>query len=256
MDYLWIKELYKTYNHKSGPREIFTNFNLSVPKGEFLTLFGPNGCGKTTLLNIIAGLIGYDKGQVIFNDSGKKTKIGYIFQNYELSLFPWRTNLDNITFALEIKGIDRIKRKEIAREFLEKIGIDIPLYNYPYQISGGQKQLVAIARALVYEPDVLLMDEPFSALDYKNRIFLQDKLLEIWEKTKLTIIFVSHELEEAIYLADRTILLSPDSNTHIIKDISINLPRPRTQDLKENPDFFSIFQELSITFRKAITDVK
>lgn len=251
MRQIQIENLHKSYNYKEGIA-IFKRLNLSVPQRQLLTLFGPNGCGKTTLLNIIAGLVKHDKGTVRFGGPGRKAKIGYVFQNYEQSLFPWRTNLDNITFALEIGKKKKAERIKIVADFLERLEINIPLSNYPYQISGGQKQLVAIARALIYQPEVLLMDEPFSALDYKNRLFLQDKLLDIWQKTKVTILFVSHELEEAVYLGDRTILLSSDPAAPIIKDSSIKLPRPRYQKLKEEDSFFHIFQELSATFREAV----
>jgi NitT/TauT family transport system ATP-binding protein len=254
MSAIEINNLAKTYyNQKKHNIEVFRNFNFFIPSNQFLTIFGPNGCGKTTLLKIIAGLIDYNFGSIkIDGNNIKKIKVGYIFQNYKQSLFPWRTNLDNIAFPLEIRGVKRKKSREMVLSFLEKFGIDLPLYSYPYQVSGGQKQLVAIARALIYQPHILLMDEPFGALDYENRIFMQEKILEIWRKSKLTIIFVSHGIEEAIYLADRAIIFSKNPSLPIIKDITISLPRPRQQKLKGSLAFANLIKEVSQTFSYAI----
>jgi NitT/TauT family transport system ATP-binding protein len=249
-----INNLNKTYlDREKGSLEVFKNLNLLIPSRQFLTIFGPNGSGKTTLLKIIAGLVNYDSGKIkIEGNNIKNIKAGYIFQNYKQSLFPWRTNLDNIAFPLEIRGVKRKKSREMVLSFLEKFGIDLPLYSYPYQVSGGQKQLVAIARALIYQPHILLMDEPFGSLDYENRIFMQEKILEIWRKSKLTIIFVSHGIEEAIYLADRTIIFSKKPSLPIVKDIAISLPRPRQQKLKGSLAFANLIKEVSQNFRYAI----
>ncbi len=249
-----IKNLSKTYyNQQKKDVKIFQDLSFYIPSKQFLTIFGPNGCGKTTLLKMIAGLEDYDSGDIKIEDTGiGKIKVGYIFQNYKQSLLPWRTNLDNIAFPLDLRGYKKKKSRKVVFEFLERFGIEIPLDSYPYQVSGGQKQLIAIARALIYQPQILLMDEPFAALDYENRIFMQEKILDIWRKSNLTIIFVSHGIEEAIYLADRTLIFSKDLRKPVVKDIKIDLPRPRRQDLKGKLEFAQLLKEVSQTFSYAI----
>lgn len=260
MNHIVIKNLYKTYiaisNGKENRIHVYEDFNLKIDKGEFLTIFGPNGCGKTTLLKIIAGLILPDKGSVsIGKKSPMKSDIGYIFQNFYDSLFPWRTTLENISFPLEIRGVPRKKAIKKASEFIKEIELT-PLeglkVSYPYQLSGGLQQLVAVARALIYKPNVLLMDEPFGSLDFQTRLFLQDRLLEIQEKTKVTIIFVSHEINEAIYLGKRIILLSKRP-AKIKEEIHNNLPSPRSHNIMTTMEFLRLKRKALSVFTKELS---
>lgn len=244
MSFVVIKNIYKHYldnNTKLNQKiQVLDSINLNIEKGEFVTLFGPNGCGKTTLLNIVAGLIDFDSGNVeIDSKNPREVPIGYVFQNFQDSLFLWRKNIDNIAFSLELHGIPKTERYSKVRLFLEELDISLPLYNYPYQSSAGQQQLVAILRALISNPEILIMDEPFGSLDYTTRIRLENELLKIWERTKTTILFVTHEIDEGIYLGDRLVLLSkrPAKILGIINNI---LPRPRDLDIYRS----SIFVEL------------
>jgi len=247
MGHIVVKNLFKTYvttiNGKENPICVYDDFNLSVEKGEFLTIFGPNGCGKTTLLTIIAGLIGPDKGTVkIGEKSPAEADVGFIFQNFDDSLFPWRTTLQNLSFPLEVRGMPKKEAIKKAKGFIKETGLTnlTGLENsYPYQLSGGLQQLVAVARALIYKPDVLLMDEPFGSLDFQTRLFLQDKLLGIWKKTEVTIIFVSHEINEAIYLGNRMVLLSKRP-ARIKEVIHNNLPSPRSQSIMTTVEFLEL----------------
>lgn len=244
MSFIIIEKLFKSYLDPSlsdgRKHEVLMNFSLCVEQQEFITFFGPNACGKTTLLNSIAGLTPIDGGSIkVDGKPPQQTKIGYVFQNFQLSFLPWRRNIDNIAFPLELQGMGKKGRREKVKEFLSTVEIDLPLYSYPYQLSGGQQQLLAIARALIFEPQVLLLDEPFNQLDYQTRITMQDKLLHIWQKTKTTILFVSHELDESIVLGDKIVFLSKRP-ARILEVISNNLPRPRDHNIIQTQDFFSL----------------
>ncbi len=209
--------------------------SLSVAQGSFLTVVGPSGCGKSTLLQMIAGLITPTAGRVDFAGSqvtGPPFDMIYLFQQYTKSLMPWRTVLDNVAFGLEVPR----RRRELSsasidgmcREQLARVGLEGVEDQYPGQLSGGMQQRVAIARALVCQPAVLLMDEPFSALDALSRSSLQDLLLDLWAQFELTVVFVTHDVEEAIYLSDSVAVLNT-SPSSIIDRFDVNLPRPRHQ---------------------------
>lgn len=212
--------------------------NLRVKSGELLAVVGPSGCGKSTLLDLIAGLAHPDSGEIFIDGrliKGPALDRGIVLQGY--ALFPWRVVLDNVAFGLEIKGVPKKERRVISQEFINLVGLQGFEDRYPYELSGGMKQRVAIARALAYDPEVLLMDEPFAAVDAQTREVLQDELLQIWEKTGKTIIFVTHSIEEAIYLADRVAVMTPSPG--IIKEvIEIKLPRPRQDsDIRSSAEF-------------------
>ena len=253
--FLEVKNVYKSYRTNSSKNkglEVLNNVNLKINKGEFVTFFGPNGCGKTTLLYAIGGLLSIDKGIVSINRMApSETKIGFIFQNYDDSLLPWKNAKDNIMFPLIIHGINKREREIRFSKLIDELKINIPLDQYPYQLSGGQKQLCAIARAIIYEPDILLMDEPFASLDYQVRLSLQDTLLAIWGKYKLTILFVSHEIEEAIYLADKILMLNTKP-THIRKVLENNLAYPRNQAIKHSKEFIHIKKNIVSIFNNII----
>lgn len=240
-----IKNLVKYYNvsAKSDSKLlVLNNLNLNVKKGELIAFVGPNGCGKTTLLKVIAGIEPYDRGEVLINKRNPfYTKKVFIFQNYNDSLFPWLSCLDNILFPFKLnankKKIEHAKDR--LNDLLSKLKINLPLQSYPYELSGGQQQLVAILRAIIYQPDIILMDEPFNSLSYETRIFMEQVLLQVRNYKKPTILFVSHDLEEAILLADKVVILS-SLPARIIQSVDIHFNYPRKRDLLETKEFFEI----------------
>jgi NitT/TauT family transport system ATP-binding protein len=228
---LSIEHLSKTFVSASGETvEALRDINLEITDKEFICLLGPSGCGKTTLLRIIGGLDRATSGAALLDGhpvTGPDPKTAMIFQEY--SLYPWRTVLDNVTFGLEIRGADKEKRSEKARSYLEMVGLKGFERSFPYELSGGMRQRVAVARALAVDPEVLLMDEPFGALDAQTRNKMQKELLEIWEKTKKTVIFVTHSVDEAVYMSDRIVVLTRRPGTiREVMDIPIPRPRDRT----------------------------
>jgi len=230
---LEILNVTKTFNTEEGEIRALENLNLAVKPTEFLCVIGPSGCGKTTLLRLIAGLDYPSNGEIILD--GKEVKgpspdRGMVFQEY--SLFPWRTVIKNVTFGLEIKGIDKQERYRIAEEYIELVGLKDFKNCYPYELSGGMKQRVAIARALATEPTILLMDEPFGSVDAQTRNVLQKELLEIWKRTEKTILFVTHSVDEAVYLADRVAVMSARPG-RIVECVDIDISRPRKRTSME-----------------------
>jgi NitT/TauT family transport system ATP-binding protein len=226
-----------------GKKEKLTaleNFDLDIYEGEFLSLLGPSGCGKSTFLNILAGLDDYDLGEILVDEKPLEKRSfnrGIVFQSY--ALLPWRTVIRNLEVGLEIRGINRRERRKIAHRYLELVGLAAFENQYPHQLSGGMRQRVAIARVLAYRPDLLLMDEPFAALDAQTRETLQIELLRIWEADKKTIVFVTHSIDEAILLSDRVAFMSSRPG-HIKQIIPIDLPRPRTEAIRNSLEFARI----------------
>jgi NitT/TauT family transport system ATP-binding protein len=223
---------------------VLKDFYLDIEEGEFLSLLGPSGCGKSTFLNILAGLDDYDGGEILL-DGKKLQKIsfdrGIVFQSY--ALLPWRTVRKNLEVGLEIRGVPKKERQKIARQYLELVGLSAFENQYPHQLSGGMRQRVAIARVLAYHPEILLMDEPFAALDAQTRETLQIELLRIWEADKKTILFVTHSIDEAILLSDRVAFMSARPG-YIKEIINIDLPRPRTEEIRNSADFAAIRQKV------------
>ncbi|MBY0096156.1 ABC transporter ATP-binding protein [Mesobacillus maritimus] len=206
------------------------DINFTINEQEFVVLVGPSGCGKSTLLNIVGGLLSPSKGQVYFEgtEEDKEPTLGIVFQ--EIALFPWRSVFENVTFGLEERGASKAERAEKGKHYIDMVGLTGFENAYPKQLSGGMKQRAGIARALAVEPDLLLMDEPFSALDAQTRTIMQEELLTIWNRTKLSTLYVTHNIQEAVYLADRVIVLSRHPG-HIKKIIPIDLPKiGRDQD--------------------------
>lgn len=203
------------------------DIHLQIKKGEFLSIIGPSGCGKTTLLRMVAGLESPSRGKVFFPNGESKDlipRIGLIFQ--EFALLPWRTVQKNIEFGLEIKGIPKEERRAMAVKFIKIIELEGFEKKYPKELSGGMKQRVAIARAIICDPKILLMDEPFASLDAQTRFNMQKFLLRIWDKTRKTIFFVTHNVDEAIFLSQRMIILS-ERPGRLLTEIPIDLPYPR-----------------------------
>jgi NitT/TauT family transport system ATP-binding protein len=234
---LEIRNLTKMFSTEEGEMAALEDISIEVTPAEFLCIIGPSGCGKTTLLRMVAGLDHPSSGEIILD--GKEVKgpspdRGMVFQ--EFSLFPWRTVLKNVEFGLEIKGVGDKARREIAEKYIELVGLQGFENHYPYELSGGMKQRVAIARALATEPSILLMDEPFGSVDAQTRNILQEELLEIWKRTKKTVLFVTHSVDEAVYLADRVAVMSARPGC-LIKCLDIDIPRPRKRTSMEVNEF-------------------
>jgi NitT/TauT family transport system ATP-binding protein len=235
-----IGRVFQVRKRGDGPKEFVAlqDINLEVNKGEFIAIVGPSGCGKSTLLDILAGLAQPTSGEIRIDGkkvTGPALDRGIVLQGY--ALFPWRTVRQNIEFGLEIKKTPKAQRREISARFIALVGLDGFGDHFPHELSGGMKQRVAIARALAYDPEVLLMDEPFAAVDAQTRETLQDELLRIWEETKKTIVFVTHSIEEAVFLADRVAILNVNPGT--VKEVlNIDLPRPRqNSDIRSSAEF-------------------
>jgi NitT/TauT family transport system ATP-binding protein len=232
----------KSFGSDGSRNTIFSNFNLKIPAGQLLSVFGPNGCGKSTLIAMIAGFLTPDSG-IVVTGPGEKN-LGVVFQNYDRSLLPWRNCVDNVALPLEAAGL--LTRQECtrrARAMIEELEFQLPLERYPYQMSGGQKQLTCIARAMVRRPALLLLDEPFSSLDYKTRIEMQTRVQEICVRDGMTAVFVSHELDEAIYVADRLIVIGRGP-ANILSDLPVGLPRPRNMQMVLSPSFAKLRSEV------------
>ncbi|MDR2141984.1 MAG: ABC transporter ATP-binding protein [Deltaproteobacteria bacterium] len=225
-----IQKVYKVKRESGGGYDDFVvlrDVDLDVYAGEFLTLVGPSGCGKSTLLDLLAGLIPNSGGEIRIDGriiDGPAMDRGFVMQAY--ALFPWLTVQANVEFGLTIKKVPKKERREISSHFLELVGLTSFANRYPHELSGGMKQRVAIARALAFDPAVLLMDEPFAALDAQTRETLQDELLDLWEKTKKTIVFVTHSIDEAVYLADRIAVMGTNPG-RVTELVNIKLARPR-----------------------------
>jgi NitT/TauT family transport system ATP-binding protein len=221
--HIQIRGLSKTF----AGQTLYSNFDLDFSHGKITSIFGPNGCGKSTLINMISGLTPMDAGELLFD--GKtlaQTVIGYVFQNYRDALFPWKKAIDNIKYPLQIAKKSPGEIEARTQELIESFDVRFDLNRYPYELSGGQQQLISIMRALAPNPEVLFLDEPFSALDYEMTLFMRDKLQAIFEATKTTMILVSHDLDEAVYLSDHILMLTRRP-TQIAREIDFNAPRPR-----------------------------
>ena len=215
---------------KGRTTTVFDAFDFAVEEGSFVSIVGPSGCGKSTLLKLMAGLESASGGEILFK--GKRVDqppkgVIYVFQQYNKSIFPWRTVLENVGFGLEHQdGLSRASRREQCQEYIRLVGLEGYESYYPSQLSGGMQQRVAIARALVCKPDVLLMDEPFSAVDALTRATLQQLVLKIWQSLPVTVVFVTHDVDEAVYLSSRVVSLGR-APAHIVDDVRIALPYPR-----------------------------
>jgi NitT/TauT family transport system ATP-binding protein len=249
---LTIKNLAKTYFDPFAGSQVtaIRDISLTVDAGDFVSVVGPSGCGKTTLLNIIAGFLPASEGEIQVDGrtvSGPGPDRGVVFQSF--ALFPWRTVLDNVAFGPKMRGIPKDKRHEIAREYLALAGLAHAAERYPNELSGGMQQRVGVVRALANEPDVLLMDEPFASVDAQTRMTLQEELTRIWQDRRPTVVFITHDVAEAVFLANRVLVLSKGT---VLSDIPVPLPRPRVWDtLIEDNDFKAISAQVLQMVRAA-----
>ena len=237
-----IGKLSLTFQTRDSPVYALSEVDLRVDRGDFVSLIGPSGCGKTTLLRVIANLEQPTEGRIAVDgvspEEARMRRIyGYVFQ--APVLYPWRTVQRNITMPLEIMGVSRDERQERARHYLELVNLTGFERKFPWQLSGGMQQRVSIARALSFEPDLLLMDEPFGALDEITRDHLNEQLLRLWESTRKTVVFVTHSIPEAVFLSTRIVVMSPRPG-RIVDVIDCDLPRHRTLDIRETPEFLKI----------------
>lgn len=238
---------FRGVHHAFGSLPILQDINLAIARSEFVCMVGPSGCGKTTLLRMIGGLQTPQRGEVMF--AGKRVaeparEIAFMFQDYSKALLPWRTAAGNVSLALEAGGVPRATRAPRIRELLAKVGLAGHAEHFPIQLSGGMQQRLQIARCLAQEPSVLLMDEPFGALDAMTRQSLQDELLRIIHASQTTALFVTHDLEEAIYLGDRVVALRPNPG-RVAQIFDVALPQPRNQlTTREHPEFLRLRHEI------------
>lgn len=223
-----------------GDAVVYDGFDLDLQQGQFISVFGPNGCGKSTLINMISGLMPMDEGEVLYDGQTiAETKISYVFQNYREALFPWLRSIDNIHYPLKVMGVPKKERIARVERLLEEFEVKIDLNAYPYTLSGGQQQTVSILRALVTDPEVLFLDEPFSALDFEMTLFMREQIQKIFMKTRTTMLLVSHDLEEAVQLADKVLLLTRRP-TQVAEIVDIDLDWPRTTQVTTDPRFVDL----------------
>jgi NitT/TauT family transport system ATP-binding protein len=236
--------------HNGVFTSVLDSVNLTIQPGEFVCLLGPSGCGKSTILNTIAGFIKPSMGNVSV-DRQKITQPGadrgFVFQQY--SLLPWKTTFQNVEFGLKVRGVPKQERRELVDYYLNRVGLSKYRHAFPYQMSGGMQQRASIIRALVNSPSVLLMDEPFAALDAQTRHMMQELLLDIWQDLKSTVVFVTHDIEEAVFLSDRIFVMGVNPG-HIKTTVDIVLERPRHVDLMLTPEFLKLNHQVFALIRE------
>lgn len=239
----------KTFKSKRGEKDVISNVSLEIKKNEFVALFGPGQCGKTTMMNLLAGLETPSSGKVFLGNeevTGPDPRMGVVFQS--LAIFPWMTVLQNVEYGPKVRGINKEERRERAQHYIDLVGLSGFEKAFPNQLSGGMKQRVGIARAYCNNPEVLFMDEPFSALDAQTRYLMQEEIMKIWEKEKKTVVFVTNNIEEALYLSDRIILFS-NCPSQIKNEYIIDLPRPRDYT---SDDFLLLRKEITDQMDKTL----
>lgn len=247
--YILCENVNKSFNTPNGELQVVKNFNLAAEENKFIVLFGPGQCGKTTLINLMAGLDIPTEGRIVVAGEEVKTPSpnrGVVFQS--ISLFPWLTVMGNVEYGLKMAGVPKAERRERAQKYIDLVGLQGFEKAYPVQLSGGMKQRVGIARAYCIEPKVMLMDEPFGALDAQTRYLMQEELQRIWQAEKRTILFVTNNIEEAIYLADRIVVLS-NCPAQVKREYEVDLPRPRNYVSKE---FLALRKEITSIMDKTL----
>ena len=237
---LKVEHLGKTYGEGDDAVEAIGDLEFEVRENEFVCIVGPSGCGKTTLLKCMAGLLAPTRGEVRLHDEridGPPERMALVFQEYSRSLFPWMSVRQNVAFPLRRKRLGKQEAAQLVERAVESVGLTGFLDRYPWELSGGMQQRVAIARALAYQPEILLMDEPFASVDAQTRADLEDLILEVRRQYGVTVVFVTHDIDESVYLGDRIVVLTP-APTQVQETLDVDLPAQRDQiDTKENPEF-------------------
>ncbi|MGZ8487471.1 MAG: ABC transporter ATP-binding protein [Candidatus Binatia bacterium] len=247
------KSFHKTVKEHTTEVKALTDVNLSIRANEFLSIIGPSGCGKTTLLKMIDGLIPYDSGKISI--AGKPVTApgpdrALVFQTF--ALLPWRTVLANVEFSLELRQMRAQQRTEIARDCLQRVGLSDFETHYPHELSGGIQQRAGLARALAVNPTILLMDEPFGAVDAQTRQLLQEELLELWQRERKTVIFITHSMDEAVYLSDRVVVMTPRPG-QVAEILDVPLARPRSAEaVRRDPKFVELTNYIWDSLKKAM----
>jgi len=247
--HITIEGLHKQF----GGTPVYDGFDLALPRGRLTSVFGPNGCGKSTLINMMAGILPHDGGQILYDGKAvRDVRIGYVFQNYREALFPWRRALDNILYPLKfLPDVTRAEGLRRVERLVAEFDVKVDLQRYPYELSGGQQQLVSIMRALVVDPEVLFLDEPFSALDYELTLLMRERLQKVLTERQVTTLLVSHDLEEAIFLADKVLLLTRRPTT-IADFVDTDLPRPRDAEVLTSEAFVQLKRHCLAVFQRAV----
>ncbi len=239
----------KSFKSNKGNLKVLDSCNLALKRNEFVSIVGTSGCGKSTLLNIIAGLLAPSQGEILIDGQaieGPGRDRGVVFQSY--TLFPWLTVEKNILFALKSSKISNKEKSDLVKHYIKSVGLNGFEHSYPKELSGGMKQRVAIARALVYKPSVLLMDEPFGALDAQTRGMMQELLLNVWQEHKTTVLFITHDVDEAIFMSDRVLIMTARPGS-IKAEIKIDLKRPRNYEMLTSPSFMQLKKEIIAAIR-------
>jgi NitT/TauT family transport system ATP-binding protein len=249
------KSFQKTVKNYTTEVTALAGIDLSVRANEFISIIGPSGCGKTTLLKMIDGLIPYDSGRISI-DGKQVTSPGpdraVVFQSF--ALLPWRTVLANVEFSLELRKVPKEERAAIARDYLKRVGLSDFENHYPHELSGGMQQRAGLARALAVNPAILLMDEPFGAVDAQTRQLLQEELLDLWQREKKTVIFVTHSMDEAVYLSDRVVVMTPRPG-RVAEVLDVPLPRPRVaEEVRRNIKFVDLTNYIWDSLKKAMAN--
>ncbi|WP_375464226.1 ABC transporter ATP-binding protein [uncultured Methylobacterium sp.] len=233
---------------------VYDRFDLDLPRGAIVSVFGPNGCGKSTLINMISGILPIDGGEILFDGrTVAQARIGYVFQNYREALFPWMRARDNVAYPLKLMGVPPTEQARRIAQLVSSFDLKFDLDRHPYELSGGQQQTVSIMRALVTEPEVLFLDEPFSALDYEMTLTMRDQLQKVLAETRTTTLLVSHDLDEAIYLADKLLLLTRRP-TRIAAYLDVPVARPRVPASTIEPGFIALKAEALAIFQAAVRE--
>jgi NitT/TauT family transport system ATP-binding protein len=249
------KSFQKTVKRSTAEIKALAEVNFSVRENEFISIIGPSGCGKTTLLKMIDGLIPCDRGEIVIN--GKKVSApgpdrALVFQTF--ALLPWRTVLANVEFSLELRQIPKAKRTDIAHNYLKRVGLDEFENHYPHELSGGMQQRAGLARALAVNPMILLMDEPFGSVDAQTRQLLQEELLDLWQREQKTVVFVTHSMDEAVYLSDRVVVMTPRPGK-VAEVLDVPLPRPRIADeVRRDRKFVDLTNYIWDSLKKAMVN--
>jgi sulfonate transport system ATP-binding protein len=252
---LQLKQVRRDFSTPDGKTLVaIESFNLEVPAGSFISIVGPSGCGKTTILNLVAGLLQPTSGTVeVFGHplQGLNREASYLFQ--QDALLPWKTVLQNTELGLRIRGIDRQKAREQAMEWIARVGLSGFANHYPDQISGGMRKRVALAQSWITRPKLILMDEPFSALDVHTRQRMETEILSLWSDRRETVIFVTHDLEEAISLSDKVVVMSSGPDSTVVGTYAVDLPRPRRiMDIKTDPSFVDLYRKIWAAMRPEV----